>query len=45
MDKYMVNTGVISVNAGRPTVLVIRTDKERMIAHSVLHSCETISVD
>jgi acetate kinase len=37
--------GVISSDASRATVRVIRTDKERMIARSVLHSCEAIIAD
>ena len=35
--------GVISTNASRATVRVIRTDEELMIARSVLRSCPTIT--
>ncbi len=34
MDKYVPNTGVISVNAGLVEVRVIRTDEELTIARS-----------
>jgi len=33
--NIMVNTSVISVNASRATVRVIRTDEELMITHMV----------
>jgi len=37
--------GVISADASRATVRVIRTDEELMIARSVLRSCPAISAD
>ena len=36
---------VISPDASRVTVRVIRTDEERMIARSVLHSCPEVTAD
>jgi acetate kinase len=39
------NAAVISSNAGRVTVRVIRTDEELMIARSVLRSCPAIIAD
>ncbi|HEY4952225.1 MAG TPA: hypothetical protein VII71_02430, partial [Verrucomicrobiae bacterium] len=37
--------GVISTDASRVTVRVIRTDEELMIARSVLRSCAAILAD
>jgi acetate kinase len=36
---------VISIEASRVTVRVIRTDEELMIARSILHSCPEVTAD